>query len=82
LVRHDGCEVRKERISKIAAYVQAQLYQNKDPGYIPFKKTVIIQSLSSGLTKERVKEYLEDLASTGQFEIDEEKDQIRKTSGV
>jgi hypothetical protein len=83
LPRKDGAEARKERIAKIATEVQKQLYQNKELGYIPLKKTIVIQSLDTGLTKRKVKEYLEDLAEAGQFEIDEEKDQIRKpSSGV
>jgi hypothetical protein len=78
MVRKDGAEARKERIAKIAANIQAALYQNKDLGYIPLKKTVAKQELETGLTREKIMEYLALLVEADQFEIDPEKDQIRK----
>jgi hypothetical protein len=82
MTRKDGAEARKERIQKIATGIQASLYKNKDSGYIPFKKTVAMLELETGLTKEKILEYLALLAEADQFEVDFEKDQIRKLSGV
>ena len=78
MVRRDGAEARKERITHIARIIQASLFQNKEAGFIPLKKTVAILMLETGLTKEKIMEYLRLLEETGQIEIDEEKDQIRK----
>jgi hypothetical protein len=82
MVRKDGAEARKERIAKIATNVQAALYLNKDLGYISLKKTVAKQELETGLTREKIMEYLALLVEADQFEIDHEKDQIRKLSSV
>jgi hypothetical protein len=79
MVRMDGAETRKERYAKMAQTIQALLYQNKELGYIPLKKTVVKFKVEMGLTSEKVREYMEDLRDMGQFEIDTEKDQIRKT---
>jgi hypothetical protein len=78
MVRRDGAEARKERITQIARNIQASLFQNKEVGFIPLKKTVSILMLETGLTKEKIMEYLRLLEETGQIEIDEEKDQIRR----
>ena len=80
MVRKDGAEARKERISKIAANIQAALYQNKEIGYLSLKKTVAKQELETGLTREKIMEYLSLLVEADQIEIDFEKDQIRKPS--
>ena len=82
MVRKDGAESRKERIAKIAANVQAALYQNKEMGYISLRKTVAKQELETGLTQEKIMEYLALLVEADQIEIDTEKDQIRKFSGA
>ena len=58
MVRKDGAEARKERIAKIAANTQAALYLNKDLGYISLKKTVAKHELETGLTREKIMEYL------------------------
>ncbi len=78
MVRKDGAEARKERIAKIAANIQAALYQNNDLGYIFLRKTVAKQELETGLTREKIMEYLSLLVEADQIEIDSEKDQIRK----
>ncbi len=82
MVRKDGAESRKERIAKIAANVQAALYQNKDLGFISLKKTVAKQALETGLTCIKIMEYLALLVEADQFEVDLERDQIRRPSGV
>jgi hypothetical protein len=78
----DGAEARKERIAKIAAKIQALLYQSKVAGFIPLKKTVAMLELETGLTRYKILEYLSLLQEAGQIEIDPEKDQIRKPSAV
>jgi len=82
MVRKDGAETKKERISKIAQYVQASIYQNKDAGFIPLKKTVALLEIETGLTKEKIIDYLALLQEAGQIELDPEKNQIRKSSVV
>ena len=81
MVRKDGAEARKERIVRISAHILAALYQNK--GCIPLKKT-IAQIAMEGLTRERILEYLTLIqeADPDKFEIDQEKDQIRKPKPV
>jgi len=78
MVRKDGAEARKERIAVIAQAIQASLFQNKEAGFIPLKKTVAKLMLETGLTKEKIMEYLSLLQETDQFELDAEKDQIRR----
>lgn len=78
MVRKDGAEARKERIGKIATFIQAALYQNKDIGYIALKKNVALLELDTGLTKEKIMGILELLQEAGQINLDLEKDQIRK----
>ena len=78
MVRRDGAEARKERINIIAQSIQAVLFQNKEAGFIPLKKTVAKLMYETGLTREKITEYLQLLQETDQFEMDIEKDQIRK----
>jgi len=77
MVRNDGAAARKKRLEKIAQAIHAALYNNKELGYIPLKKTVALQMLDTGLTKAKIIEYLSLLEVNGQFEMDVEKDQIR-----
>ena len=72
--------LKQERIElrKSPQTSQASLYLNKDQGYIPLKKTVAKQELDTGLTREKIMEYLGLLVEADQFEIDQEKDQIRR----
>jgi hypothetical protein len=78
MFRKDGAVARKERIEKIATTVQALLYQNKEAGYVPLRKTVAKLELETGLRRDTVMEYLSLLHEAEQIEIDEEKDQIRR----
>jgi hypothetical protein len=78
MVRRDGAEARKERISAMARFIQASLYQAKEVGFVPLKKTVAKLMLETGLTREKVMEYLSLLQEAGQFEVNAEKDEIRK----
>jgi hypothetical protein len=78
VVRRDGAENRKERITAIARSIHASLFQSKEAGFIPLKKTVALQMLEHGLTKEKVMEYMFLLQEAEQLEIDIDGDQIRK----
>ena len=80
MVNRDGAEVRRQRIADMAKTVQAALTKNKAP--IPLLRTIAILSVKLGLSKERVREYLEDLEATGEqnFEIDNDKDEIRRVT--
>jgi hypothetical protein len=80
MVRQDGAEARKERISGMARTIQALLFQNREAGFISLRKTVAQLMLEHGLTKAKVMEYLNLLQELGQFEMDVEKDQIRKVA--
>ena len=82
MVRRDGAEARKERYSKIAQTIHSLLFEAKEQGvyYIPYKITVIRLKVEMGLTLEKILEYMTDLEALSHFEIDEERDQIRKRS--
>ena len=77
MVRRDGAESRKERIATIARSVQAALFKNQ-AGWIPLKKTVSQIMIETGLTKNKVMEYLGLLSDAGQFVIDESNDKISR----
>jgi hypothetical protein len=79
MVGKDGAETRKERIHQIAQSVQAAVFKNN--GEISLKQTVASLSIETGLTEEKVFEYLELLANVGQFTIDVEGDKIRRACG-
>jgi hypothetical protein len=80
MVRRDGAEARRERYATIAQTIQQLLFKAKEQGldYIPFRKTVVGFKVQMGLTAEKIMEYMKDLEELGQFEIDYEKDQIRR----
>jgi hypothetical protein len=77
MVRRDGAEVRRDRIKRIAQYIQKELYNSPD-GWILLDKTVAILMLEHGLTKVKLMEYLEILQTANQFEIDFENNMIKK----
>jgi hypothetical protein len=78
MVRLDGAEARKERIQRIAKYVQGGLFKNN--GQIPLKRTIAEIAITEGITRDRAIEYLGLLKEVGQFDIDVEKDIIKKIS--
>jgi hypothetical protein len=82
MVRMDGAEARKQRIKSIATYVQAALYQNKHTGFVQLKKTIALLELETGLTSEKIFGILALLQESGQIEIDQTQDQIKKPSVV
>jgi len=78
MVRMDGAEARKVRIEKIARSIQAALFASGEIGAIPLKKTVAKLSIETGLTQEKLVEYLMLLENGDQFTIDNENDKIKK----
>lgn len=76
----DGAEARKKRYSDIAKTIQAALFKAKEQGldYIPLKKTIVGFKVETGLTVEKIEEYMNDLAELGQFDIDRERNQIKR----
>ena len=81
MVRMDGAETKKARVSEIARFIQAALTENKENGWIPLKQTVAKLTRELGLTRARVMEYLQELADTGDqyWEICENEDKIKRT---
>jgi len=77
-VRRDGAEARRERIEKIAVAVHSALEHNN--GEIPLGKTISSTAIQTGLSKDRIIEYLTLLADADHFILDIEGDKIRKLS--
>jgi hypothetical protein len=80
LVRSDGAEVRKERLKKIAQFIQKALYNSED-GWILLKKTVAHLMFEFGLTEKRLIEYLKILQNMDRFELDFENNKIKSVQG-
>ncbi|MGD0449915.1 MAG: hypothetical protein ABSA79_02525 [Candidatus Bathyarchaeia archaeon] len=78
MVRKDGAEARKDRISQIAQTIQACLFQNKETGEVPLRKVLARIMIDTGLTKDKVLEYLQLLNDAGQFELDEKNEKIAR----
>ena len=76
MVRKDGAEARKERIKQTSQFVHASLF--KSNGSIPLSKTAAYLQAETGLTRERIMEYLQILQELGQFVIDEKNNRILK----
>lgn len=76
MVRKDGAEARKARIQKIAQAIHAALEENN--GKIPLRKTIAGIAIQTGLTTERIMEYLTLLMEACHFILDVEKDRIEK----
>jgi len=73
MVRQDGAELRKQRISQIAQSVQKSL-NKQNP--LPLSQSLATIQYETGLTKEKVMEYLKLMESIGQFVLDIENDMI------
>ncbi len=77
----DGAEVRRQRIDLINKKVLAALNANVTQGYISLSKLEIKIEVETGLTNENILGILRLLDKAGcYFELDEEKDQIRRIS--
>ena len=77
MVKKDGAETRRQRIAQIAKMVQATLHASKN-GEIPLSKFVAGVMYETGLTRDKIVEYLEVPEEMGQFEMDIVNDKIRK----
>jgi hypothetical protein len=77
MVHRNGAEAKKERMRQIAQYIQAKLHKE---GETSLSKTMAEIEYESGLTKERILEYLETLENLGQFIIDKKLGKITKAS--
>jgi hypothetical protein len=77
MVRRDGAEIRKERIQEVARFIQRALLNEKE---LPLSKTLAVLEYETGLTKEKLMEYLSILENLGQFVIEKEHDKIKRTS--
>ena len=77
MVKRDGAETRRERISQIARALQAALFESKS-GEISLSKFVGVMMFQTGLTKEKVMEYLEVIETMDQAELDVLNDKIKK----
>jgi len=75
MVRRDGAAIRKERISELGRIVHSGLQKNDE---LSLSKTVALIQYDSGLTKDKILEYLEILETLGQFIIEKEQDKIKK----
>lgn len=84
MVRKDGAETKKERLTRIAQLIQSLLYKAKEQGidFISLEKASAIIEFEVGLSPQKVQEYLLLIKRIGQIEIDSEKDHIRKSSVV
>lgn len=76
MVRRDGAEIRKERMQEVARFIQRALVNEKE---LSLSKTLAVLAYETGLTKEKLMEYLSILENLGQFVIDKEQDKIRGT---
>jgi DNA-binding IclR family transcriptional regulator len=77
MVRKDGAEVRRQRMHEVATSVLKAL-QQENP--LTLSKTLAALQYSTGLTREKLYEYLNVMQENGHFAIDVEKDQIAKVS--
>jgi hypothetical protein len=78
MVKRDGAETRRERISQIARSIQATFQQNKEDGEISLSKLIGLIMYQHGLTREKVMEYLQVIETMGQIELDVVNDKIMK----
>jgi len=77
MVRRDGAAVRKQRIEEIGRFIMSNLAMNRE---IPLSKTLALLQYKTGLTKEKLMEYIGILQDLERFTIDIEKDKIRSIS--
>jgi len=81
MVKRDGAETRKERISQIARDLQAAFYEKKEKGEpeeLELLKFIGLEMYNTGLTKTKIMEYLEPIEIRGLCELDLENSKIRK----
>ena len=77
MVRRDGAEAKRERLEKIARSIQAALFKEKE---VSLSKTLAILEYDTGLTEEKLQNYIKLLEKLGHFVIEWDNDKIRKVS--
>ncbi|MEM3700949.1 MAG: hypothetical protein QXL57_08840 [Candidatus Bathyarchaeia archaeon] len=75
MVRRDGAEIRKERIQEVVKRVVSLLFNNDE---IELESTIALLEYETGLTPEKIMEYLDIGERLKRFEVDIDKDRIRK----
>jgi hypothetical protein len=77
MVKRDGAETRRQRITLIAKMAHSAIHTSQN-GEISLEKFVASVMYETGLTQEKIMEYLRVSEKMGQFEIDDVNDVIRK----
>jgi hypothetical protein len=75
MVRRDGAEIRKERIQEVIKRVVSLLYNNNE---IELDSTIALLQYETGLRPDKILEYLEIGEQLKRFELDIDKNRIRK----
>ena len=75
MVRRDGAEIRKERIQEVIKRVMSLLYDNEE---LELDSTVAMLEYETGLRPEKIMEYLQIGDRLKRFELDIDRDKIRK----
>jgi len=75
MVRRDGAEIRKERIQEVIRKIVALLYNQEE---IELDLTVAMLEYETGLRPEKIMEYLQIGDRLKRFELDIDRDKIRK----
>lgn len=75
MVRRDGAEIRKQRIQEVAGFVMRSLSECPTQSISYLMPQLEFQT---GLTKEKITEYLVICAGAGRFDIDVEADVVRR----
>ena len=81
MVKRDGAETRRERITEIARFIQAAFQKKKEAGEseeLSLSKLVSTMMFLKGLTKDTVMEYLEVIQGMEQIEVDVVNDKVRR----
>ncbi len=81
MVKRDGAETRRERISQIARDLQAAFFEKKgkgEPEELELRKFIGLEEYKTGLTKLKIMEYLEPIEFRGLCELDLENGKIKK----
>lgn len=79
MVRKDGAEVRKQRMHEVAQAVLKSLAQMNP---LSLSRTLASLQYSTGLTREKLTEYMGIMQEMGQFVVNVEKDQIRRETST
>ena len=75
MVRRDGAEIRKERIQEVIRRIVSLLYNNDE---IELDSTIAMLQYETGLRPDKILEYLEIGDQLKRFELDIDKNKIRK----